>query len=430
MRSLRNPLLVLCLALLLGGALGAQEGATVVRVRIESIIHPVAQEFLAEAIEEAEVSGASALVVELNTPGGLMTSTREMTSAMLEAKVPVIVFVAPSGAQAASAGFFLLMAADVAAMAPGTNTGAAHPVGGQGEDIEGTMGEKVEQDAAAQIRSLAQRRGRPVELAEAAVIESRSFTAEEALEDGLVDVIAVDVRQLLQELEGRSFEKRGEVAELDLADAEIRDYEMDAFQKVRSILVHPNIAYMLLTLGGLGLYFELSNPGAILPGVLGAICLVVGLYALSVLPVSYAGIALLILAAFFFVAEIKVTSYGLLTLAGVTCLVLGSLMLFDSPDPAIRVSLDVILSLTLFVTVVVGFLVTMVVRVHRTQVRTGLEGLVHERGVARGALDPRGKVFVHGEIWWAEAASPVASGEEVEVIAVENGRLKVHPLDS
>jgi membrane-bound serine protease (ClpP class) len=427
---MKRALLLLIASLLWALSAAAEPAAPVLWIEIDTIIHPVAAEFLADGIEEAERIGAAALVVKLSTPGGLLTSTREMTTAMLETKIPVVIYVAPNGAQAASAGFFLLMGADFAAMAPGTNTGAAHPVGGQGEDIEGTMGEKVEQDAAATIRSLAQRRGRPVDLAEAAVIESRSFTAEEALEAELIDFIAEDIRILLQELDGRRIEKKGEEVVLEVAEAELRSFEMNSFQEIRSVLVHPNIAYLLLTLGGLGLYFELSNPGAILPGVVGAIFLVLGLYAMSVLPVSYAGVALLILAAFFFLAEIKVTSYGLLALAGVVCLVLGSLMLFDSPDPAVRVSLEVIISLTIFTVAVVGSLMVMIMRVHSLQVRTGLEGLLNERGIAHSPLDPDGKVFVHGEYWHADSDLPIEKGGAVEVMAVEQGRLKVRSVDT
>ncbi len=427
---MKRALLLLVASLLWIVPAVAESAAPVLWIEIDTIIHPVASEFLADGIEEAERIGAAALVIELSTPGGLLTSTREMTTAMLETEIPVVIYVSPSGAQAASAGFFLLMGADFAAMAPGTNTGAAHPVGGQGEDIEGTMGEKVEQDAAATIRSLAQRRGRPVDLAEAAVIESRSFTAEEALESELIDLIATDLRTLLQELDGRTIEKKGEEIVLEVAEAELLTFEMNAFQEIRSILVHPNIAYLLLTLGGLGLYFELSNPGAILPGVVGAIFLVLGLYAMSVLPVSYAGVALLILAAFFFLAEIKVTSSGLLALAGVVCLVLGSLMLFDSPDPAVRVSLEVIISLTIFTVAVVGSLMVMILRVHSLQVRTGLEGLLNEQGIAHSDLDPGGKVFVHGEYWKARSDLPIEKGGAVEVVAVEQGCLEVRSVDT
>jgi membrane-bound serine protease (ClpP class) len=398
----------------------------VVHVRVDSIIHPVVAGFLADALDEADRLGAQAIVIELSTPGGLLTSTREISTAMLGAETPVVVYVSPSGAQAASAGFFLLMAADVAAMAPETNTGAAHPVGGQGEDIEGTMAEKVEQDAAATIRTLAERNGRDLELAEAAVVQSRSYTAREALESGLVDLIAPDVRSLLDAIDGREVRASSEQpVVLATRDAEITEIEMSKVQRLLSAIAHPNIAYILMTLGGLGLYFELSNPGAVLPGVIGGISLILAFFALSVLPVNYAGIALIVLAMIFFIAEIKVTSYGLLTVAGVGSLVLGSLMLFKSADPAIRVSLDVIFFVVAATVVVVVSLVLMVVRVHRSQVRTGVEGLIHEVGSAQSALEPRGKVFVHGELWDAVADESVVAGDRVEVVEVKGMTLRV-----
>lgn len=400
-------------------------------LRVRTIIHPVAARYLQESLAEADAAGAAALVLELDTPGGLLTSTREMSEAMLAAETPVIVYVAPSGAQAASAGFFLLMAADVAAMAPGTNTGAAHPVGGQGEDIEGTLGEKVEQDSAATIRSLAERNGRDVALAESAVVESRSFTADEALENGLVDVVAKDVDDLLVALDGRTISKpNGKELTLATAGATVRAVDMTGFERFLSALAHPNIAYMLLTLGGLGLYFELSSPGAVLPGVLGAISLLLAFFALSVLPVNYAGIALIALALVLFIAEIKVTSYGLLTIGGIISLVLGSSMLFDSPDPAIQVSMSVIAIVTGFAALLVVVLLTLVMRTYRTQVRTGSEGMIRQRGVVRAPLAPVGRVFVHGELWEAETESQteVPVGSAVEVLAVDGMRLKVRPL--
>ena len=425
-----------CLALPvpgLGAAAEEEEAAAAGQVhllRVQSIIHPVASRYLRDSLEEADEAGAAVLVVELDTPGGLLQSTREMSEAMLAAETPVIVFVSPSGAQAASAGFFLLMAADLAAMAPGTNTGAAHPVGGQGEDIEGTLGEKAAQDAAATIRSLAERNGRDAALAESAVVESRSFTADEALSSGLVDLVVGDLQGLLAAANGRTVTKaNGRERTLATAGATVRTIEMTAFERFLSALAHPNIAYMLLTLGGLGLYFELSSPGAILPGVLGAICLLLAFFALSVLPVNYAGIALIALALVLFVAEIKVTSYGLLTIGGIIALVLGSLMLFDSPDPAIRVSMSVIAIVTSFAAVLVVVLLTLVVRTYRGQVRTGSEGMIMQRGVARTPLSPVGRVFVHGELWEAETENgEVPAGEAVEVLAVEGMRLKVRPL--
>jgi len=409
----------------------AEEPPSVVRITVDSIIHPVALEFIAESLAEADRDGADLFIIELSTPGGLLTSTREIVQEMLGARTPVVVYVSPSGAHAASAGFFLLMAADVAAMAPGTNTGAAHPVGGQGENVEGDLGEKVEQDAAAQIRALASRNGRNADLAEAAVVESKSFTAEEALENGLIDLIAADVNELLAELDGRALEAgRDEPLTLRTADAEIRSLEMSPFQRLLSAIAHPNIAYILMTLGGLGLYFELSNPGAILPGVVGAICLILAFFALSVLPVNYAGIALILLAVVFFIAEIKVVSYGLLSVGGLISLVLGSLMLFKSADPAIRVSKDVIFAVAVFAAAVVAFLLWMVLRVHRSRITTGAEGLVHKRATARTDLEPGGKVFVWGEIWNAVAESPVAAGQTVEITAVDGMTLRVRPTDT
>jgi membrane-bound serine protease (ClpP class) len=455
-RSPRRPRLVAAgLLLLVGGVLAAQAPAParpgaesqpaqpaarrapaergvapkapgeVFHLRVKSIIHPVASEFVTEALAEADAAGAAAVVVELDTPGGLMTSMRDIFTAMLGARTPVVVWVAPSGAQAASAGFFILMAADVAAMAPGTNTGAAHPVGGQGEDIPGIMGEKAEQDAAATIRSLAARHGRNAKLAELAVVKSRSFTAQEALAAKLVDVVVPTLPRLLAAIDGRTVVRGETRVRLRTAGAAVRELEMNPFQRVLSALAHPNLALVLLTLGTLGIYFELMHPGAVLPGVVGGICLILAFFALSVLPVDYAGLALILLALLMFIAEIKVTSYGLLTVGGIIALVLGSLMLFDSPEPALRVSIDLIASLAAFAALVVGFLTFMALRVFKRQVRTGAEGLVHEQGTARSPLAPRGKVFVHGEIWEAVAEEPVAAGEPVEVVAVDGLTLKV-----
>lgn len=406
--------------------------AEVLHARVRSIIQPVVAEYLVDAIHEADTRRAAALVVELDTPGGLLTSTREIFSAMLGARTPVVVFVGPAGAQAASAGFFLLMASDVAAMAPGTNTGAAHPVGGQGETIEGTMGEKVEQDAAATIRSLAARNGRNAALAEAAVVKSRSFSAQEAKDAGLVEVLAPDVPALLLAIDGRPVPKLGAGAVLHTRGAAVREIEMTAAQRFRSTIVHPNVAYLLLTLGGLGLYFELATPGAVLPGVVGGIALILAFYALSVLPVSYAGVALMILSAIFFLAEIKVPSHGMLTIGGLISLFLGSVMLFRTPDPAIRVSLSVIFTMVGVAAIVGFFLATLGVRAQRSPVRTGLEGLVGERGTVRSSVvgvagAPRSKVFVHGEIWDAVSETALGIGEAVEVIAAEGMLLRVRP---
>ena len=422
------PPLRLSLALFLLALPGlAQPRGEVVLARVHSVIHPVSAELILDAIRTADESGAAAVVLELSTPGGLLTSTREITTAMLGARTPVVVWVAPDGAQNASAGFFVLLAADVAAMAPNTNTGAAHPVGGQGEDIPGKLGEKMEQDAAAYIRALAGRTGRNVELAQKAVVESRSFTAREALDGKLIDLIAPTLPELLRALDGRVVRKGNQSITLHTAGASIREVELPSLRKLLAWVADPNISYILLVLGGLGLYFELMNPGAILPGVVGGICMILAFFALSVLPVNVAGLALILLSLLFFIAEIKVVSHGLLAAGGIISLILGSLMLFKTADAMLRVSLPLIASLAVFTVAVVGFLLWIALRAQREPVVTGREGLLQEQGTARTPLDPRGKVFVHGELWDAVASEPVAAGETVEIVAVQNLTLEVRP---
>ena len=398
-------------------------------VSVETIIQPVVEEFLLGAIEAAGSRGDELLVIELSTPGGMLDVTRRITSAMLESETPLAVFVYPRGVHAASAGFFILMAGDVAAMAPGTNTGAAHPVAGQGQDIEGDMGAKVEQDTAAMIRSLAAANGRDEALAEEAVLESRSFTAAEAVELGLADLIASDLEDLLTQVDGREVTVGSETRILSTREATVVRETMTAFQRIRSTLVHPNIAYMLLTFGGIGLYIEISNPGAIFPGVVGAICLIVGLYATSVLPVNYAGLALLGLAVLLFFAEVKVPSFGLLTVGGLVSLVLGSLMLFDSPDPAVRVSVQMVIALAGLAAVVVGALTVMVVRSRNNRIATGREGLIGHLAEVRSPIEAgaSGKVFLMGELWNARSRIPAPVGTWVEVRAVDGLNLEVVP---
>jgi membrane-bound serine protease (ClpP class) len=434
-RSAAIPILILGLLALLAPlvalpaapAAPAKLAAEVLVVTVKSAIHPVSAELIADAIKEADRAGAAAVIVELDTAGGLMTSTRDITTAILGARTPVVVYVAPSGARAASAGFYILMSADVAAMAPGTNTGAAHPVGGQGEDIPGILGKKVEEDSAANIRSLALRNGRDLKLAEAAVVQSRSFSAQEALDGKLIDLVAPDLPALVKALDGRAVKRGATTVILHTAGAAVRHFEISPLRSFLGVLADPNITYLLLGLGSLGMLFELMHPGAILPGVVGAICLILSFYGLSVLPVSYAGLALLLLAMIFFILEIKVTSYGGLGVAGVISLVLGSLMLFNTPEPALRVSVQLIAMLTAFTVLVVGFLIWMSLRARRLPVRTGMEGLITETGVARSELAPRGKVFVHGELWDAVSDEAVAAGQEVEIVAVRHLLLTVRP---
>ncbi|MFL6196704.1 MAG: NfeD family protein [Thermoanaerobaculia bacterium] len=431
MFPLSKPARLFALTLLILGLLAPLATASppaageVMVVKVKSPIHPVSAELIEDAIEDADRRGVAALIVELDTEGGLMTSTRDITRAILGARTPVVVFVSPKGAQAASAGFFILMSADVAAMAPGTNAGAAHPVDGGGQDVPGNLGKKIEADAAANIRSLALRNGRDVALAEAAVLQSRSFSAQEALDGKLIDLLAPNVPALVKALDGRVLRQGDKQVTIRTAGAQVRRFEVSPLRGLLGVLADPNITYLLLGLGWLGLLFELMHPGAVLPGVVGATCLVLSFYGLSVLPVNYAGLALIFLAALFFILEIKITSYGMLTVAGVICLVLGSLMLFKTPEPALRVSLELIATVTAFSLLVVGFLVFMALRALREPVRTGAEGLIHEVGLARSPLSPRGKVFVHGELWDAVADEPVEAGEAVEVVAVRNLTLAV-----
>ncbi len=418
-----------CLLLPLAATtLGAEK---VVVIRLEDTIQPASLRYLQRGLREAARQQAALALVELNTPGGLLTSLRQMTTAITTSPRPVVVYVTPSGAQAASAGFFLLMAADVAAMAPGTNAGAAHPVGGQGEDLEKTIAEKVTNDAAALIRSLAQQRGRPMEWAEKAVRESLSFTEREALEKKLIDLVARNREELLAKLDGWEARRfSGSKEPLSLKAPQVEFVPPSPADKLLSAIAHPNIAYILLLIGLLGLYFELSHPGAIFPGVLGAVSLLLAFFALSVLPVNYVGVLLILLAIGFFVAEVKVTSYGLLTVAGLVCFIVGSAMLIDAPLPTLRVSWGVILPTALVVALVVIFLLSRVVQAHRHRPISGVEGLMGEVGTAVTALSPTGKVFVHGEYWDAVSQEPVAQGSPVRVVAVKGSKLEVEPVVS
>jgi membrane-bound serine protease (ClpP class) len=430
MEAMPKGLLRVALFLLLATPTFCAEQEVVV-LRLQDTIQPASLRYLQRGLREAAARQAAMVLVELNTPGGLLTSLREMTTAITTSARPVVVYVSPSGAQAASAGFFLLMAADVAAMAPGTNAGAAHPVGGQGEDLEKTIGEKVTNDAAALIRSLAQQRGRPVEWAEKAVRESVSFTEREALEKGLIDLVATNRQELLLQLDGKEIRRfTGAKETLALKSAEVVFLAPSPADKLLSAIAHPNIAYLLLLVGILGIYFELSHPGAIFPGVLGAISLLLSFFALSVLPVNYVGVLLILLAIGFFIAEVKVTSYGLLTVAGLVCFIVGSAMLIDAPLPALRVAWGVIVPTALVVALVVIFLLSRVVQAHRVKPFTGMEGMVGEVGQAVTALEPFGKVFVHGEYWEATAIRPVPQGAAVRVLAVKGSKLEVEPVPS
>jgi membrane-bound serine protease (ClpP class) len=383
-------------------------------------------DFLKKAIQKASDEDAACLIIQLDTPGGLSESMREIVMAILGSKVPVVVYVSPSGARAASAGVLITMAADIAAMAPATNIGAAHPVGLGGKDLDGAMSAKVVNDMVASATSIAQKRGRNVEWAEKAVRESVSVTETEALKQNVIDIVAKDLDDLIAQINGRKLPDKGT---LELDPSKRRVLEETLRTKILKTISNPNIAFILLMIGLAGLYFELSHPGAIFPGVIGGIAIVLAFFALQTLPVNYAGILLILLAVVFFIMEMKITSYGLLSVAGVSSLLLGSLMLFEGDSPELRLSLKVLLPTIILIS---GFFVGVAALVFKAQVtkpRTGAGGLVGEIGVVKKALIPDGKVFVHGELWHATAATTLEPGTRVRVIKVENLVLEVEPAD-
>jgi len=418
---------MLAAALLIGAAGHAgAESKEVLIIRVADAISPGTADFISHGIKTAEKRQAACLVIELDTPGGLAESMRNIVQDILASTVPVVVYVAPSGARAASAGVMITMAADIAAMAPGTNIGAAHPVGAGGQEIEGKMSEKVVNDMVAQAKSVAERRGRNPQWVERAIRESVSATETEALKENVIDLIARDTDDLIRQLNGRVVAGRGP---LHLESPKITVIDEDLRTKVLKTVSNPNIAYILLMIGLAGLYFEFSHPGAIFPGVVGGICLVLAFFAMQTLPVNYAGILLIVLAIIFFIMEMKIASYGLLSIAGIISLLLGSLMLFEGDNPADRVSWGV---LTPTLVVVSGFFTAVAFLVFRSQVSkpvTGSAGLVGEIGVVKKALTPRGKVFVHGELWNAVAQTSINENVQVRVVKVTDLLLEVEPAD-
>jgi membrane-bound serine protease (ClpP class) len=399
---------------------------------IDGIIHPVAAEYVREVIDKADAAKAALVVFTLRTPGGLVDATRDINNAIIHAKTPVAVFVGPSGNRAASAGFLITIAADIAAMAPATHIGAAHPVAGNGEKVDDTMAKKMASDVAAYARTLATQRKRNVALVEQAVLESRSFTEQEALSatPPLIDLVANDVPDLIRKLDGRSIIRfDGAQQTLHTAGAPTTNIAMTWQQRILSAIAHPQIAYLLLTLGTLGLTIELWSPGAILPGVAGGICLLLAFFAFQVLPVSYAGVLLILFGLALLVLEVKVTSYGFLAVGGVISLFLGSMMLIDSPLPELQIGLRLILPVTLGISFVLLFLVTLAVRTQRAPAVTGVSGMLDEIGYALSPIEPGGlgQVRAHGEIWTATADQPIAPGSAVRVTAVEGLRLHVAP---
>jgi membrane-bound serine protease (ClpP class) len=412
----------------------ASERPRVVVAELDGIIHPVSAEYITGVIDQADTSGADAVVLILRTPGGLLDSTQTIVSRMITSRAPVVVFVGPAGARAASAGFIITIAADVDVMAPGTHIGAAHPVSGSGEQMDEVTSKKAASDAAAYVRSLAEARGRNVPLAAEAVLESRAFTDREALQSSppLIDFVANDLDDLLRQLDGRTVKRfDGRTTTVETTNAEITRVDMTRRQQFLSAIAHPQVAYILLTLGMLGLTIELWNPGAIVPGVVGGLSLLLAFFALQILPVNTSGLLLILFGIGLLILELKVPSFGILGIGGTVSLLIGSIMM-TRQTPGVTVSLAIIVPAVLAVAAIVLFLGRLALVAQARPPTTGVEGMLGSEGWTRVPLSPDspGQVDVHGEIWRAYSREPVAAGAKVRVIEVNGLTLVVEPAPS
>jgi membrane-bound serine protease (ClpP class) len=424
MRTLRLLLIILALSSLLSSSASAD----VLKIVVNDAIHPITAEYIDRALQSAAANHNQAVLIEINTPGGLVDSTRDIIEKIIASPVPVIIYVTPSGSRAASAGFFILESADVAAMAPGTNTGAAHPVilGGKMDDV---MKQKMENDAAALMRSVVAKRGRNVELAESAVRESKSFTDQEALDKKLIEYIATSEQDLFRQMNGKSLKRfNGAAVTLNLADQPVIDYRMTLKQRILSYIMDPNVAFILLAIGALSLYAEFNHPGAVIPGTVGVVFILLAAFALNLLPTRFAALVLIAGAFVLFALEAKFVSHGVLTIGGITLLVIGGLLLVDAPIPEMRVRLVTALAVSVPLGIITAFLMSIAVRARRNKVVTGSEGLIGETGLAQTTLSPQGKVFVHGEIWDATSSVSIPAGERVIVRKVDGLTLQVEPM--
>jgi membrane-bound serine protease (ClpP class) len=403
--------------------------AQVLKVVVNGPIQPITDEYIGRAIAHAAQIHAPAVLIEMNTPGGLADSTRDIIEKIVASPVPIIIYVTPSGSRAASAGFFILEAADVAAMAPGTNTGAAHPVQLGGGKIDDVMKEKIENDSAALMRSVTSKRGRNVEIAESAVRQSKSFTDQEALNDKLIDYIAPTAEDLFKQMQGKPVRRfNGGSIKLDLAGKVMLPFEMTLKQRILNFIMDPNIAFVLLAIGALALYAEFNHPGAVVPGVVGVVFILLALFALNLLPTRYAALILILGSFAMFILEAKFATHGIVGMGGIAMLTLGALLLVDGPIPEMRVNVVTALAVSVPLGVITVFLMNIALRARRNKITTGPQGLVGARAVARTPLAPSGKVFVHGEIWDAVSSAPLEAGESVIVREVDGLVLRVEPL--
>jgi membrane-bound serine protease (ClpP class) len=405
--------------------------AEILKVVVDDTIQPISEEYIERAIAEATRRNDQAVLIEINTPGGLVDSTRQIIQHITSSPVPVIIYVTPSGSRAASAGFFILESADIAAMAPGTNTGAAHPVILGGGKMDDVMKEKMENDAAALMRSVASRRGRNVDVAESTVRQSKSFTDQEALSQHLIDYVASNESDLLRQIDGKSFKRfNGQDVTLKTAGQPVSGFNMTLKERILAYLMDPNIAFLLLAIGALSLYIEFNHPGAVIPGTVGVVFILLAAFALNLLPTRFAALVLILGAFALFAAEAKFASHGVLTIGGIVLLTLGGLLLVDSPIPEMRVHLTTALAVSIPLGLITAFLMSIALKARRNKVVTGEQGLVGETGVARTALAPQGKVFVHGELWDAVATAPLSVGQPVVVRKVDGLTLQVEPAAS
>jgi membrane-bound serine protease (ClpP class) len=410
-------------------ALSAASSAEVLKIVVNDSIHPITDEYIGRAIAEAQRTNAQALLIEMNTPGGLLESTRDIIEKILASPVPVIIYVTPSGSRAASAGFFILESADVAAMAPGTNTGAAHPVTLGGGKVDDTMKEKIENDSAALLRSVVAKRGRNVEIAETAVRQSKSFTDQEALSQKLIDYVAPSEEDLFKQLQGKQVKRfSGQNITLNLVGDPIRPFDMTLKQHILAYLLDPNVAFILLAVGALALYAEFNHPGAVVPGTVGIVFILIAIFALNLLPTRFAAVVLIFASFVLFALEAKFAAHGVLAIGGIVTLTLGGLLLVDAPIPEMRVHLLTALAVSIPLGVITVFLMSIALKARANKVVTGVQGLIGEIGLTQSALSPQGKVFIHGELWDAVSSANLPAGQPVVVRQVKGLQLSVDPV--